>query len=97
VFRAGEADARRAKRDRVLGLLGRVGIGANLELRGLGAPLHELDEVLVLLGALRGLIVVQQTGDDFGRSGLDLARINEAARTVNREEVAFAEGLSVKP
>ena len=44
--RSGEADARRAKRDGIFGLLRRVGIGANGELGHLGAPLHQLEEVL---------------------------------------------------
>jgi hypothetical protein len=57
------------------GLLGRVGVGADLKLGGLGAPLHELGVALEFLGGLRGFVAVEEAGDDLGRSGRDLAGV----------------------
>ena len=74
VLGAGEADAGRAERDGVARSAPACrrwcGPGGAVALR---APLHELEEVLELLGGLRGLVAVQQAGDDLGRRGLDLA------------------------
>src|SRR6185436_15118261 len=53
VLGAREADARRAERDRVFGLLGVVGVRADREARGLRAPLHELIEALEFFRLLR--------------------------------------------
>ena len=75
-------------------LLRIISVGADLQAGGLRAPLHQLDVVLVLLGLLRGLVVVEQAGDDFRRSGLDLAGVNRASRAVDGEEVAFLEGVT---
>ena len=52
VLGAAQADADRAERDRVLRLLGRVGVGAHAHARRLIAPLHQLLEALELLGLL---------------------------------------------
>ena len=59
VFRAGQADAHGPEGHGVLGLLGGVGVGADLELGGLGAPFHELDVALEFLRGLRLLVVVE--------------------------------------
>ena len=59
VLGAGEADAGGAEGEGVLGLLGIVGVGADIEARGLRAPLHELVERLELLGLLRGFVAVR--------------------------------------
>ena len=45
VLGAGQADADGAERDRVLRLLGRVGVGADAHARRIRAPLHQLLEV----------------------------------------------------
>ncbi len=78
------------------GLLRRVGVRADWQARELRAPFHELDVVLELLGGLRGLVAVQQTGDDFGRRGFDFARIDGAGGAVNGEEIAFLERLAAR-
>ena len=93
VLGAAEADAAGAERDGDLGLRGRVGVGPHLELGGLRAPFHELLEALILLGLLGGRIIVQQAGDDLGRGGLDLARVDFAGGAIDREVVAFVEEL----
>ncbi len=92
---ADEADADGAEGDRLAGLLGGVGVGAHGELGRLTAPLHELHVVLKLLGLLGDFVVADEAGDDLGRSGLDLARVNEAGGAVDGEEVAFLEDLAV--
>ncbi len=79
---------------RVPRLLGRVGVGAHVHARRLVAPLHQLLEVLELLGLLRGLVAVDQAGDDLGRRGLDLAGVDLAGRAVDRHPVAFLERLA---
>jgi len=94
VLGAREADAGGAERDGVGGLLGGVGIRADLEARDLRAPLHELVVVPELLGLAGGLVAVEQAGDDLGGGGLDLAGVDGAGGAVDREEVALGEGLS---
>ena len=91
---AGQADAGGAERERVFGLLGVVGVGADFHAGGLGAPLHELVEGGELLGLLRAFVAVQHAGDDLARLGGELAAIDDAAGAVDREEVAFLEGLA---
>ena len=44
---------------------------------------------------LRGLVAVEQAGDDLGRRGLDLAGVDLAGGAVDRQPVAFLEGLAV--
>ena len=95
VLGAAEADADGAERDGVRGLLRRVGVGADAHARRLRAPLHQLLEVLELLGLLRRLVAVDQAGDDFGRRRLDLAGVDLAGGAVDRQPVAFLEGLAV--
>ncbi len=95
VLRAAEADARRAERDRVLGLLRRVGVGAHVHARRLVAPFHQLLEVPELLRLPGGLVVVDQPGDDLGRRGLHASRVHLARGAVDRHEVAFFERLPV--
>ena len=94
VLGAGEADAGGAERDGVSGLLRGVGIGADGQRVTLRAPLHELEEVLELLGLLRGFVAADEAGDDFGRRGLELAAIDGAGGAVDGQEVAFLEGLA---
>ncbi len=95
VLGAGEADADRAERHRVLRLLRRVGVGADDHAGRVRAPLHQLLEVLELLGLLGRLVAVDQAGDDLRRRGLDLARVDLAGRAVDRHPVAFLEGLAL--
>jgi hypothetical protein len=76
-------------------LLRGIGVGAHGHAGGLLAPVHELDVVLVLLGLLGGLVAVQEARDDLGRSGLDLAGVDEARGAVDGEEVTFLEGLAI--
>ena len=64
VLGAGQPDADGAERDRVLRLLRRIGVGPDAHACRLRAPLHQLLEVPELLGLLRVLVVVDQTGDD---------------------------------
>ena len=52
VLGAAKADARGAERDRVGGLLGCIGVGADPQSRGLTAPVHELGEIPVGLAVL---------------------------------------------
>ena len=92
---AGQADADGAERDGVGGLLRRVGVGADAHARRVGAPLHQLLEVLELLGLLRRLVAVDQAGDDLRRRGLHLAGVDLADGAVDRHPVAFLEGLAV--
>ena len=93
VLRAAETDADGAKRDRVLRLLRRVGVGAHVHARCVIAPLHQLLEALELLGLPGCLVAVDQAGDDLRRRGLDLAGVDLAGRAVDRHPVAFLEGL----
>jgi hypothetical protein len=95
VFGPAQADADRTERDRVAGLLGRVGIGADAHPRGLRAPLHQLLKALELLGPSRRLIVVDQAGDDLRGCRLHLAGVDLAGGAVDRHPVAFLEGLPV--
>ena len=97
VLGAAEADAGGAERDGVGRLLGVVGVGADLQARGLGAPFHELREILVGLALLRLERFLDQHLDDFRGSGLDLAGIDVAAGAVDGEEIAFVEGLGRRP
>ena len=60
----------------------------------LRAPFHELGEALEFFGGLGGLVAVDEAGDDFRRSGLQLARIDGAGGAVNGEVVAFLIGLA---
>jgi hypothetical protein len=62
------------------GLLRRVGVGADAHARRVGAPLHQLLEVLELLGLLGRLVAVDQAGDDLRRRGLHLAGVDLADR-----------------
>ena len=95
VLGAGEADADGAERDGVRRLLRRVGVGADAHARRVGAPLHQLLEVLELLGLLRRLVAVDQAGDNLRGRGLDLAGVDLADRAVDRHPVAFLERLAV--
>ncbi len=95
VLGAAQADSRRAERDGVLGLLRRVGVGAHGHARGRVAPFHQLLKVLELLRLPRGLVVVDQSGDDLGRRGLHAAGVHLAGGPVDRHPVAFLEGLSI--
>ena len=88
-----QADADGAERERVFGLLGVVGIAADVEARGLRAPLHQLVERLELLGFLRGFVAVQHAGDDLARRGRELPGVNGARGAIDREEVAFLKRL----
>jgi hypothetical protein len=93
VLGAGQADAGGAEGDRVARLLGRVGVGADLEPGHLGAPLHQLAEVLVG-AALLGLgVAADQALDHLGRGGLDLPGVDGARGAVDREEIALGEGV----
>jgi hypothetical protein len=65
VLGATEPDADGAEGDRIPCLLRGVGVRAHAHARRLIAPLHELLVVLELLGALRRVIVVNESGDDF--------------------------------
>ena len=94
VLGAGEADAGGAESQRGLGLLGIVGIRANAELGDFRAPIHELLEVFDLLGFQGRLVAVDETGDDLGGLGGELAGVNIAAGAVDREVIAFFEDLA---
>ena len=91
VLGAAQSDACRAERDRVLHLSRRVGVSANLHLAGLGAPSHDLREVFVSATALGRGLVLEQALDDFRWGGLDFARVNLSACSVDGEEIAFLE------
>ena len=64
---------------------------------GLGAPFHELAEVLELLGGLGGLVAVDR-GPAMISDGAVLicAGVDRAERAVDREEVALVEGLAAR-
>ena len=94
VFGAGEADAGGTEGHRDAGLLGGVGIGADAELGDLRAPLHELEEALELLGLASGLVVADDAGDDFRRSGLELSAVDRAGGAVDGKVVTFLELLT---
>jgi hypothetical protein len=65
VLGAAEADAGRAEGDGVGGLLGIVGVGADLEAGGLASTSHELLEVLIGLGSSARLVAFEQALDDL--------------------------------
>ena len=90
-----EADADGPECERVLRLLRRVGVGAHDHAGRLVAPLHQLLEALELLGLLRRFVVVHERGHDFRRRGRDAAGEDLPCRAVDREPVAFLEGLAV--
>ncbi len=91
VLRPGEPDTDGAKRHGVFGLLRRIGVGAHTHAGGLVTPLHELLEVLELLGALRRLVSIEEAGHDLGRRGLHRIRIHRARGAVDREPFALGE------
>ena len=94
VLCAGESDALCAESDRVFGLLWIVGIGADLELGCLGAPVHELLEAFQFLGCECSLITLEDSSDDFGRGCFQFATVNDTARSIDGHEVTFLEGLA---
>ena len=95
MLRAAEANAVGPKGNGVGGLFGRVGVGANAHAGGLGAPVHELLEVLVGL-ALAGLErFLDEHLHDFGGCRGNLAGVDFARSAVDREEVAFLVGAAV--
>ena len=94
VLGAGEADADGAERHGDARLFGRVGVGADGEPGRLRTPLHELGEALEFFRRLGGFVAVDQTGDDFGGRGRNLARVNGAGRAVDGEIVALGELLA---
>jgi len=94
VLGAGQADAGGAEGHRDAGLLRGVGIGADGHAGGLLTPLHELEEALVFLRLHGGLVAVHDAGDDFRRSGLELAAVNGAAGAIDAHVFAFLEDLA---
>ena len=58
VLGASEADADSTEGEGVLGLLGVVGVAADVEAGGLRTPLHQLIERLELLRFLRGFVAM---------------------------------------
>ena len=95
VLGAGQADADRAERHRVLRLFRRVRVGADAHTGRIGAPLHQLLEVAELLRLLGRFVAVDEARDDLRRRGLDLSRVHLADRPVDRHPVAFLERLAV--
>ena len=94
MFCASQADTCGAKGDGIFGLLGRVGIGADIELGDFRAPIHELLEVFNLLGFESGFVAFDETGDDLGGRGFELSGVDAAGGAVDREEVAFLEDFA---
>ena len=93
VLGAAQTDSDGAEGDSVGRLLGRVGIGANPEARGLGAPAHELLEAFVnfaLRGAQRFL---DEHLDDFRRGGLDLTVVDLAGCSIDGEVISLVVGV----
>ncbi len=84
-----------AERDGVGGLLGRVGVGAHMRARArLSAHFMSLCELLIGRGSSsRRAMSSTRTCDDFRRRGLDFAGIDFAGRAVDRDVIAFLEGL----
>ncbi len=95
VLGAGETDADGPKSEGVLGLFGVVGVAADIEARGLRAPVHKLVERLELLGFLRGFVPVQHAGDDLAWRGGELAGVNSPGRSIDGKKIAFLERLPV--
>ena len=79
VLRAAEADTLGAELECLLGVLRRIGIGADLQHGILAGQLHELTEVAAQVGGLRG----------------HLTQVHLAGRTVERDPVALLDGESV--
>ena len=96
VLGAREADARGAERHGVFGLLGGVGVGADLELGDLRAPVHQGGKLCVGVALLAVEGLLDEHLNDLGGGGRELAGINVAARAVDGEEVAFLVGHAVR-
>ena len=95
MFGAREADARGAERDGVLGLLGRVGIGADLQPGDLRAPLHQRGIHPVSFALLRVERLLDEDLDDFRGGSRELAGINVPGCPVDGKEIPFLERLAV--
>ena len=79
VLRAAQADALRTERERLLGILRRIGVGAHFQHRIFTGQLHQLAEVAAQVGVARG----------------DLAEVDLAGRTVERNPVALLDRIAV--
>ena len=75
VFRAAKSDTHGAEFGCDEGVLRRIGVGAHLQTRILGAEIHQFCEVSA----------------EFGSFGGDFAGIHATSRTVERDEIAFFE------
>ena len=95
VLGAAQADAARAERVGELGLIGQVGVGADAQPAELVGPRQQLLEPLIDVRLLRGLSVPFDDLEDLARLRRDPRDLHFAGQAVERDEVAFLDGLAV--
>ena len=91
VLGAAEADALGAEGNRVGGLIGLIGVGADVDLAHAVGPLHDLLVHLVHRGVLRIESPVDEHLQHLARARRDVAEHHLAGRAVDRDVIALAD------